>query len=474
MTSICQLLTNYNKTSTTLPNTTLKTTTPATPVYSKKSLGESFQNLLPLIGTELIPELIQSGRLHPRKSLEYFKAPEMIAKINGIKLDPFDDKQINNNIYIENYIKTFCEQIFNNISTKDYPNEKKLIPRQNHGGLNHLRSLKFGIWVITKIIEKSKNIIKNDTYEALFPSKQFLIMVILSTMFESIMRVNEDGSGSVLCKLSKDYLNRIYPELDFEQLGGKDSTLSTHQLASSIFFMVLMRKCFIDKDKDKDKSIISEKDIQLLGRGVAYYYIDEDKLKLKGLTIDNINEINNLKFFIYYVITVSGHYLDHCRENYSKMINEPYIVKLFTLFDIQNKEKIELIKLIITTLINTEHIEYKGNIEDINETNNMKKICRKLQGRYDNPNFKDLSLNFEKCYTELDLKSEIKKLLKIIPTTPINSIVGGNIKHTKLIIKSKKFKKSKKSKTNKKTNKPYKSKNYYKNKKSKKSKKSKK
>jgi len=471
MTSICQLLTNYNKTSTTLPNTTLETTTPATPVYSKKSLGQRFQNLLPVIDTELIPEPSQTGLLHPRDSLEYFKAPEMIAKINGIKLDHFDDKQINDNIYIEKYIKTFCEQIFNNISTKDYPNEQEVIPRKNHGGLNHLRSLKFGIWVITKIIEKSKNIIKNDTYEALFPSKQFLIMVILSTMFESIMRVNEDSSRKVLCKLSELYLKRIYSELDFEQLGGKDSTLSTHQLASSIFFMVLMRKCFIDKDKDKDKSIISEKDIQLLGRGVAYHYINDDKLKLKGLTIVNINEPNNLKFFIYYVITVSGHYLDHCRETFSKMINEPYIVKLFKLFDIQENEKVELIKVIVRTLKNTEHNKYNGNIEDINNTN-MRESCKNLWKRYKNRNFQTLSSNFNECYDKLNLELEIKNLLKTIPTTtPTNSIVGGNIKHTKLIIKSKKFKKSKKSKTNKKTNKPYKSKNSYKNKKSKKSKK---
>ena len=450
MTSICQLLINYNKISKseTIPETTPETTPTATSKIPPKitpqkssqfveqtwgetawdppvSLGESFKKLLPVIGTELKPEPNQSGRLTPAKSLEYFKAQEMIAKIDGINLDPFDNKQINNDIYIENYIKTFCEQIFNNISTKDYPTETKSIPRQNHGGLNHLRSLKFGIWVITKIIEKSKNIIKNDTYEALFPSKQFLIMVILSTMFESIMRVNEDGSSSVLCKLSEDYLNRIYPDLNFEQLGGKESTLSTHQLASSIFFMVLMRKCFTDK------SIISEKDIQLLGRGVAYHYIDDAKLKLEGLTIDKINEPNNLKFFIYYVITVSGHYLDHCRANFSKMINEPYIVKLFELFDIKDNEKIELIKLIVRTLKNTEHNTYNGKIEyiNINDTKNMKVSCGKLIDRYNNPNFKELSSNFEKCYTELNLELEIKNLLKTIPQKKITLMSWSILKN---------------------------------------------
>ena len=416
----------------------------ATPVYSKKSLGERFQNLLPVIDTELIPEINQRGKLTPAESLELFRDQDMIAKINGIKLDPFDDKQINDNIYIENYIKNFCEQIFNNISKKQYPYENFPIPRRNHGGLNHLRSLKFGIWIITKIIEKSRK----HTYEALFPSKQFLIMVILSTMFESIMRVNEDGSGSVLCGLSEDYLKKIYPDLDLKKLGGTNYKLSTHQLASSIFFMVLMRQCFINTD------IISDKDIQLLGRGVAYHYIDDSSLNIQELTIDDINGPNNLKFFIYYVITVSGHYLDHCRVWWvSEMINEPYIVKLFELFDIQDEEKKKLIKLIITTLRYTEFYKYDDKIENIDNTD-MKTSCRKLdyRYRYDNPNFQRLSYNFKKCYDKLNLKLAIKNLLKIIPTTtPTNSIVGGNIKHTKLTIKSKnsyKNKKSKKSKIN--------------------------
>jgi hypothetical protein len=432
--------------------------TPAALVYSKTSLGDSFYNLLPVIDTELIP-INQRGQFTPAESLELFRGQDMIAKINGIKLDPFDDKQINDNIYIENYINNFCEQIFNNISKKQYPGETYDIPRRNHGGLNHLRSLKFGIWIITKIIEKSKK----HTYESLFPSKQFLIMVILSTMFESIMRVNEDGSGSVLCGLSKNYLKKIYPDLDLKKLGGTNYKLSTHQLASSIFFMVLMRQCF-------NTDIISDKDIQLLGRGVAYHYID-DSLNIQELTIDDINGSNNLNFFIYYVITVSGHYLDHCRVWWvSEMINEPYIVKLFELFDIQDEEKKKLIKLIITTLRYTEFYKYNGEIENIDNTN-MKTSCRNLDKRYYNPNFQRLSYNFKKCYDKLNLELAIKNLLKIIPTTtPTNSIVGGNIKHTKLTIKSKnsyKNKKSKKSKKNKKTNK---SKNSYKNKKSKKSK----
>ena len=35
-----------------------------------------------------------------------------------------------------------------NISTKNYPGQNIEIPRENHGGLNHLRSLKFSIAII--------------------------------------------------------------------------------------------------------------------------------------------------------------------------------------------------------------------------------------------------------------------------------------------------------------------------------------
>jgi len=225
-------------------------------------------------------------------------------------------------------------------------------------------------------------------------------MLILSTMFESILRIDEKSSSKVLCELSENYFKKLYPTLDYNNLG-KNIALSTHQLASSIFFIVLMKKCF--------KGSIPEYEIELLGKGVSYHYKDDQTLNIENLTLTNItdnNNNNNLKFFIYYVIIVCGHYLDHCRGPYSDMINEPYIKKLFNLFDIKEKDRIELVKLVVNTLRITEFKRYDGKIKNINKSSQMIKkngYCSQLRGRKYNPLYKTLSLDFEKCYTTLTL-----------------------------------------------------------------------
>ena len=125
---------------------------------------------------------------------------------------------------------------------------------------------------------------------------------------------------------------------------------SPHQIASSVFFKVLMENCF------KDTKDITNYDIDLLARCVSFHWSNShDTIKIIDLKLANLNEDNNLKFFIYYVIIIVGHYLDHCRANFSRMINNDDIKHLLSLFDIDDNTKNELIKIVLQTMIKTEH-----------------------------------------------------------------------------------------------------------------------
>ena len=59
-----------------------------------------------------------------------------------------------------------------------------------------------------------KTIIKHTTPEIvnqLFPDNKFLVLMMLSTIFESIMRVDEKGSAQVLTRVTVPILQNYIP-----------------------------------------------------------------------------------------------------------------------------------------------------------------------------------------------------------------------------------------------------------------------
>jgi len=365
------------------------------------------------IGTEFV-KLLPTGNVDIINCKNHYYTIDAITKfkiyentLNDIKLDLFDNSKINDTDYVCNYMKAFCWNIFENISKINYPGENYIPPRRNHGGLNHMRSLLFGINIIKIILESDKYKKLSLQQKEIFSPKPFFIMLMLSTMFESIMRIDESGSYDVLCELSESYYKKLYPGLDYNTLS--KSGLSPHQLASSILYKILMERCFqgvVDKDK-----------IIELSRGVSYYWDSKnDSINIKNKNIEELAignpDGNFLQFFIYYVIIIVGHYLDHCRGGayFSAMIENDDIKKLLDLFEISQKIRIDMVELIVRTLRATEFTSYSG--PDINSTK-MKDWCRNLQHRYDHPDFNKLSLNFEDCWTKLMLDEIIKKTISI-------------------------------------------------------------
>ena len=380
--------------------------TPTSEEPSTEKVGDLFVKLLPEMGDL---EVKDDNIGYTKRALGKFKKYK--DNLNNIELNIFEKDKVNDAQYIENYIKEFSMQIFQNISTKRYPDESEsvTVPRENHGGLNHMRSLKFGIIVFRFLLESQnyKDLTEED--KKIFSPKSFFTMLMMSTMFESIMRIDERGSSSVLCKMSPGYFDKLYPELKGEEYNVlRDSELSPHQIASSVIYKILMKKCF--------SGIISDYDIDLLSRGVSYYWDStKDTIGIKDTPLAGVSENTNLKFFIYYVIIIVGHYLDHCRGegSYSSMIKNKDIEKLLDLFGVEDEKRIELTKIIVYDLLNTEFTGYSGGDIDTIENFNMKTECGKLSGRYENSNFVNLSLNFEDCWKTLGIENEILKSIGV-------------------------------------------------------------
>ena len=147
--------------------------------------------------------------------------------------------------------------------------------------------------------------------------------------------------------------------------------MSLHQIASSIFYKVIMTKCFNYPPQQIEK----------LGIAVAFHWdetINNTTIQIKNLTLDNLQENNYLKFFIHYTIIMFGDYTDHCRCHWvpSQGVNETIFQKLFELFKIPDEKQVELVKLVIQ-LVDTEFESYIGNIDDISNHTQMMHLCSK-------------------------------------------------------------------------------------------------
>ena len=117
--------------------------------------------------------------------------------IKNLEIKNINDTQfkIDGKINYEAYIKHFLSEIFNKISVNSYPYSPSQvhlgINRFNHGSLNHMRSVLFCL----KMVEKFKNN-STDVFNKLFSTdkqKKLLTVLILSSIFKSLLRIDETG-----------------------------------------------------------------------------------------------------------------------------------------------------------------------------------------------------------------------------------------------------------------------------------------
>ncbi len=365
--------------------------TPQTPTLFR-GVGTAFVELLPEDGD--IDWF--KDREYGRKAIPLFKTYE--TEMNKMVLSPFDvDKASGymNHTYIYEYVKEFFNQIWNHVSNHNYPDEYLKPPRPNHGTLNHLRCLVFGSHMITLLMRAKPDIFHHQ-------SLPFHVMLLCSTPFESIMRIDEQGSFWKLGKfVNMEYYERLYGSAMNKYRGGN---MSPHQLASSCFYKVVMGACF--------GHCVPEAAIQMLARGVSYHFHG-------GLDLTISPPSDDFWFFLYYTIIISGHYLDHCRGTYSDMINNPDIRTLLDLFKVDERKRQALMYDVISTMKATETHNPSQPIPSNKPYAQMRPLCetyvaahRRWGGR------EGLYDNFEIAWKETKLPSRLQDLIAMYPHPP--------------------------------------------------------
>ena len=397
--------------------------------------------------------------------------PSYIKDINLSGLKDYDINSIEANPW--NFINEFLIQIFNNISIKEYLNMKNHkeggILRGNHGGLNHFRSLLFSQYIVSLFLEKKldefKQNITNNKIEVLF--------LLLASYFQSLLRVNESSNPVPFFKQNTSDTNNsfinIFTNLNnpdiLDYFTDKTSKMEPYMttLASSFLFMSICK--YLKKINKTIEIHLSDEFIDKIGIGLCMYEMDK-----KILTTTNVN----LKsIFLIYSIVAFGHYVDHCRQPWSKILDEKHISFLLDTIGIKknstDKDYVNIIKYMILLLSYTEwnntsifldKFKTDKDWETYIDSKPSNAICSYFsKDRYNNPNFiifsKDYNVMYNGIFTNgklnafLNPKAILSNILKKID----NIQKGGSKKFTKsrLQKKSRKSRLPKKSRKSRKT-----------------------
>ena len=339
--------------------------------------------------------------------------------IKDIKLDNLPD--LSNIGNANQFIYVFLEQLFINISVKPYLKQKSKIiniNRPNHGSLNHFRSFLFSAYVINIFITTKLELFK----KYITKNKIELIFLLLSSYFQSFLRVDEDKNEVQFfnTKTNNTNFEKIFIEISKDNdikeyfTDGRMNIYMT-TLASSFLFMSICK--YLKSTNETIHNNLTDEFIEKIGLGLCMFEQNEK-------TLNNSND--NLKsIFLFYGIISFGHYSDHCREIYSHILEETHIKFLLGNIDIVKKNNnhnlyINILKYIILLLSltewNNDSINFISLKNKINEfwsklTQDISQnICKHfLNNRYENPNFQTYSKNFNSMYN--GIKTELNDFI---------------------------------------------------------------
>jgi hypothetical protein len=334
--------------------------------------------------------------------------------IKNINLDNLPD--LSNISNANKFIYSFLEEMFNNISIKKYlksPTDKKQnIFRANHGGLNHFRSFLFSAYVINIFITTKLELFK----KYITKNKIELIFLLLSSYFQSFLRVNESANPVNFFNTTNINFENIFIEISKNndiKTYFTNNTMKIHMttLASSFLFMSICK--YLKSINETIRNNLTDEFIEKIGLGLCMVENDNNTLNTSN---DNLKSI-----FLFYGIISFGHYSDHCRlysfSNILEQIHIKFLLENIGIVINGNKNYINILKYIILLLSLTEwknddttnFIDLKKKDDNywvnLINTNNSQSICKKFgKSRYDNPNFQTYSANFKLMYDGIKLE----------------------------------------------------------------------
>ena len=233
------------------------------------------------------------------KKITYALTNKIKIKLPGISTKNITEKC--NNILFR--LKPILEVYFMEYSNKQYPGNFSYIPRHNHNGLNHLRSVYFSYIILTSSTFLYKN--KLDNVD--------IFLVMYSSYFRSAGRLHEYGDNlknpqpvsktitfsnflSEINKLLPNEIKQDFPPLD--QFPDISNTKLSDTFCISGLLLLQGLKC-MSKYIDFKKSKIAK---------YLFCYISMD---LKNY-ITNFSQPTSFYLDVSMLITFP-HYLEHCR-----------------------------------------------------------------------------------------------------------------------------------------------------------------
>lgn len=325
----------------------------------------------------------------------------MIDHYNNINLHKKNENKKNENtIYYINIIKNIFENIFNEITNKDYPGEKKNIPRNNHGSGNIFRQFLFTCVKLFYFVHNN-NVNTNKLMETLNivnggNNKKKILYLLLSSAFKSIGRISEgsdyfidDDNKEKKIKIRNNHF--IISNTEYNELIN-NLPLSNYKDYSYMGALLCIKFLNYHIPPDNDDELMF---LCICAYSLTYHMdnnIDNDQVQKL--------ETDLSKFYLIHSITVSGHYMDHCRGGYSNFLGENHSKYYFKVMfensknNNKKKKKNMLKKNVIDVLKNTGY----------NQNNNDN--CGKLQfinsNNSDNyQNTINLLTNFELLYKKI-------------------------------------------------------------------------
>lgn len=197
--------------------------------------------------------------------------------------------------------------IYNHISRHDYPCETN---RDNHGILNHMRSLSYGLYIM---IKSDQNFVDPNSGNApiVLDTTQLFCMIV-ATYFDSLARIDDRTFYAKHNLHMSDSLLAIMYPLTHEKLRElKGYANSFYQFASSAMYLTIMKKV-ISPDYHEF--------VEECGFALQWYNNDADKATMLSTTLHpDIQATIKRTIFLHYFIS-TPHYMDHCRGVWSENI----------------------------------------------------------------------------------------------------------------------------------------------------------
>ena len=205
-----------------------------------------------------------------------------------------------NIIYILKLLKPFFNIVFEEFSTKRYPTEQDnyTLPRINHNGLNHLRSVYFTAYVL-----ETSNFI--EYYEI---DNNELFLILLSSYFVSIARFDEDDARTPNINFTPDE----YYQLHGIALNRRSNYFYQHEFECT-HFRYMSTLILGDVFEIIKQKIPGLRDVDVLTK----FNID-NALHLSALSSDFMYlrtavDPNRERIIDFTSILTVGHYFDHSR-----------------------------------------------------------------------------------------------------------------------------------------------------------------